>query len=326
MVHKIIIIALYFGLFASTYNASGKSYPIAGNPLTGSRRGSFEFEGLKRTYHLYIPESFDKQNRIPLVMMLHGRGATGEAMILVTKGGLDKLADRDGFIVAYPDGIDFNWNDGRKDEEANDRPHKENINDVGFLSALIDTLIKEYNLDYKRIYVTGISNGAMMAYRLAAEISGKITAIAPVDGQIPAELFPYYSPKRPISVLAINNMDDPLVPFNGGEIIGGIRKIKLGKVISARESIMFWVTYNKCQKTPTESTEPDRDPKDGTRIKREIFPGGREGTEVILYSINGGGHTWPGGFQYLPVFIIGRTSRDMDANEVIWDFFKKHSR
>jgi polyhydroxybutyrate depolymerase len=102
--------------------------------------------------------------------------------------------------------------------------------------------------------------------------------------------------------------------------------VKLGQVLSVDESIRFWVTRNKCSTTPVVAEEPDRDPKDGTRVTRKEYSDGMEGTEVTLYSVDGGGHTWPGGFQYLPVWLIGKTSRDIDANEVIWEFFKKHSR
>ncbi len=111
-------------------------------------------------------------------------------MILLTRKGFNKLADKDGFIMVYPDGIELNWNDGRMDEEANDRAHRENIDDVGFISALIDSMIKDYNINPKQVYVTGISNGAIMSYRLACELSHKITAIAPVDGNIPVMLYP----------------------------------------------------------------------------------------------------------------------------------------
>jgi polyhydroxybutyrate depolymerase len=247
-------------------------------------------------------------------------------MILVTRKGFDRMADKDGFIVVYPDGVELNWNDGRIDEEANDRAHRENIDDIGFISSLIDFMIEGYNINPDRVYVTGISNGAIMSYRLACELSDKITAIAPVDGSIPGKLLPRCSPIKPVSVLAINNVNDPLVPFNGGEIFGHFHMVKLGLVLSANESVDYWVDQNKCATSPVISEEPDRDPKDGTRVTRKVFSGGIGGTEVILYSVDGGGHTWPGGFQYLPVWLIGKTSRDIDANEVIWEFFKRHSR
>lgn len=296
------------------------------SPSLNGQRTSFVHNGLKRTYITHLPESFNKSESIPLVIALHGRGGNGESMVLVTRKGFNRLSDRDRFIALYPDGIELNWNDGRMDEEANDRAHRENIDDVGFISALIDTMISDHNIDPKRVYVTGISNGAIMAYRLACELTDKITAIAPVDGNMPVLLYPVCSPSRPISVLAINNTNDPLVPFNGGDIYGSIRKINLGKVLSVNESVLFWVRRNECSPDPVVNEEPDTDPKDGTRVKRTCYSGGLEGTEVILYAVEGGGHTWPGGSQYLPVWIIGRTSRDIDASDVIWSFFKNHSR
>ena len=295
---------------------------LAGSDL----RTSFIFDNLKRTFNIHIPSFHNKSVQVPMVIALHGRGSNGVGMILLTRKGFNKLADKDGFIMVYPDGIELNWNDGRMDEEANDRAHRENIDDVGFISALIDSMIKDYNIDPKRIYVTGISNGAIMSYRLACELSHKITAIAPVDGNIPIMLFPSCSPSGPVSVLAINNTDDPLVPFEGGEIYGQFHRIKLGKVLSVNESIRFWVSRNMCSITPVVTEEPDMDPKDGTRVTKEHYINGIDGTEVILYAVDGGGHTWPGGFQYLPAWMIGKTCKDFDANEAIWSFFKKQTR
>jgi polyhydroxybutyrate depolymerase len=137
---------------------------------------------LKRTFTVYVPASFDKSVQMPAIIALHGRGTTGKGMMIITRKGFNRLADKDGFLVVYPDGIELNWNDGRKDEETNDRAHRENIDDVGFLSALIDIMIAEYNTDPQRIYITGISNGAMMAYRLACELSQRIAAIALLTG------------------------------------------------------------------------------------------------------------------------------------------------
>jgi len=245
-------------------------------------------------------------------------------MVKLTLGGFDKLSDKEGFVVVYPDGIGKNWNDGRSGEETGYRAHKENIDDVGFISALIDALIKKLDIDPKRVYVTGMSNGAIMSYRLACELTGKIASVAAVAGNIPQNLYPSCSPSRPISVLAINNVNDPLLPWAGKDITGPFGLKKLGKVLSTAETIRFWVNHNNCSLSPVITHEPDKDPKDGTRIRKEVYRNGKNETEVILYAIEGGGHTWPGGYQYLNERIIGKTSRDLDANEVIWDFFKKH--
>ena len=296
------------------------------SPSGKDEKSSLQHDNMDRTFHIHFPKSYIKSLRLPLVIAMHGRGGEGESMILVTRRGFNQLSDREGFIVVYPDGIEKNWNDGRMDEESDDRAHKENIDDVGFISALIDKMIKDYNVNPKRVYVTGISNGAIMSYRLACELSSKITAIAPVDGNIPYLLLNECTPARAVSVLAINNVDDPLVPFEGGEIWGHFHRVKLGRVLSVNESISFWVNKNKCSPIPFIEQEPDRDPYDGTRVLRKEFRKGTGGTEVILYKIDGGGHTWPGGLQYLPAWLIGKTSRDIDANEVIWSFFKRHTR
>jgi len=305
---------------------SGFSLFFLTTPDCIAQRGSFRHDTLLRTFHIHASSIQNKSVSLPLVIALHGRGGTGETMSLVTRKGFDKLADNEGFVVVYPDGVELNWNDGRMDEEANDRAHRENIDDVGFISALIDSMIKNYNIDPGRVYITGISNGAIMSYRLACELSHKITAIAPVDGNIPHLLFHDCYPVMPVSVLAINNVNDPLVPYEGGSIYTSIRRLNLGKVLSAEESVGFWVNRNQCPAFPLVTEEPDLDPKDGTRVTRKEYTACLDGTRVILYSIDGGGHTWPGGIQYLPVIIVGRTCRDINACEVIWSFFRKHSR
>lgn len=280
------------------------------------------FAGLERTYRIHIPASYHKANPIPLLFVLHGGGGTGKAMEKLTLGGFNKLSDREGFIVVYPEGIGKNWNDGR--DNVKYRAHREKIDDVGFLSELIDHLANKYKVDIKRVYVTGISNGALMSFRLACELSQRITAIAPVAGSMPENLPIRCSPSRPIPVLMISNTDDRLVPWEGGNIRFGRKTF--GRALSVPETVKYWVNHNQCSASPSISMEPDTDPKDGTRVRKESYDQCRESSEVVLYAIEGGGHTWPGGDQYLPQWIIGKTSRDIDANEVVWNFLRKHSK
>lgn len=304
---------------------AGLRLSMTGSPGTRIKKVIIEYDGLRRRYKLYIPQSA-KDAAVPLVLILHGRGANAESMILLTRKGFNKLADQEGFIVAYPDAIEMNWNDGRSDEQSNDRAIRENIDDVGFLSHLIDNIIVNYNVDPGRVYVTGISNGAIMAYRLACELSHRIAAIAPVDGNIPLMYKPECFPAEPVSVLAINNTEDPIVPFEGGEVTGNFERVKLGRLLSVKESTDFWIKRNNCAPVPLVKELPDRDPYDGTRVIITKYINIAEGNEVILYTVEGGGHTWPGGLQYLPARYIGRTCRDFDANEVIWAFFKSHRK
>lgn len=245
-------------------------------------------------------------------------------MVRLTGGGLDRLAEKEGFLVVYPNGIDRHWNDGRSADETGWKAQGENVDDVGFISALIDELVRTRNADPRRVYVTGVSNGGQMAHRLACELADKVAAIAPVIAQMPAHFAPRCKPARPVSVLMMPGTDDPLIPWEGGTIRLG--RQTFGKALSVRETVKFWTRHNGCPETPEVSSEPDRDPADGMRVRKEAYKGCRERTSVVLYAIEGGGHTWPGGYQYLPESIVGKINRDIDAAEAIWEFFRKQER
>ena len=273
--------------------------------------------GLKRTYSVHIGSSYDKEKPTPLLIVLHGGGGTGQGMIKLTD--FNDIADTENFIVVYPDGFEKHWNDGRGVQwEA----QTENVDDVGFISALIDHLSNELNIDAKRIYVTGISNGGMMSHRLGCELSQKVAAIAPVASNIPVNMASVWAPSRPVPALIINGTDDPLERWEGGEIRLG--RNTYGMVLSVADTVKFWVDKDQCSASPIITQLPDKDPSDGTTVRKEVYGGCQDSVEVILYAIEGGGHTWPGGMQYLPEWIIGKTSRDFNASEVIWQFFKEH--
>jgi polyhydroxybutyrate depolymerase len=309
-----LAILLILSAGASGLVACRKEAPTPAQDYTGS----IQFDGLERTFLVHVPPTSSTTKPMPLLIVLHGGGGTGQGMVSLTFGGLNTLADNEKFIVVYPDGIANQWNDGREGNFT--VVNREEIDDVGFISALIDHLSQKHKIDIQRIYATGISNGAMMSYRLACEVSNKIAAVAPVCGAMPLDSVSQCSPARPISVLVISGTEDRLVPWDGGSVIGG-----RGRILSVPDSVKYWVTYNQCSATPVITMEADTDPQDGTRVREEVYGQGKDGTEVILYAIEGGGHTWPGGLQYLSEVIIGRTSRDIDANAVIWDFFKRHS-
>jgi polyhydroxybutyrate depolymerase len=274
--------------------------------------------GLERTYSVHISSSYDQSSPTPLVIVLHGGGGTGQGMVKLT--GFNAVADKENFIVVYPDGFEKHWNDGRGVQW---QAQVENTDDVGFISALIDRLSDELNIDAKRIYVTGISNGGMMSHRLGCELSQRIAAISPVASNIPVSMAPVWSPSRPMPVLIINGTDDPLERWEGGEIRLG--RNTYGVVLSVADTVEFWVEKDRCSSPPVITQLPDKDPADGTTVRKEIYGGCQDGAEVVLYAIEGGGHTWPGGLQYLPESIIGKTSREFNASEIIWQFFKAHS-
>jgi len=284
--------------------------------------GFLQYGGLERTYRIYVPSKYDRSRPLPTVLVFHGGGGTGDGMEKLTQGGLNRLADREGFIIVYPDGVDRHWNDGRGIQ--NYRAQRDNIDDVGFVAALIDHLARTLTIDLGRVYATGISNGGLMSFRLARELPMRVAAVAPVAISMSEEIAQMRPPSRPISVMMIPGTRDPLVPWDGGAI-GFAGGQKVGRVLSVSETVKYWASHNQCPSPPAVSMEPDRDPQDGTRVRREAYGPCRDGTEVILLAVEGGGHTWPGGLQYLPVRVVGRTSRDIDANEVIWSFFRRHA-
>ena len=278
--------------------------------LRWKRRGKLSITsgGLHRTYNVHIKPNYQIGAPLPLVIALNGRGGTGQGMARLTQFNL--IADRENFIVVYPDAVNATWNDGRVEGAG--------IDDVVFISDLIDKLSKEFNIDTKRVFITGMSNGAVMAHRLACELSLEVAAIAAVAGNIPVIMAPKWEPQRAISVMIINGTKDPIEPWNGGEV-------HFGMMMSVAETVKFWVNKNQCAISPLSIQLPDNGSKDGTSVRVETYAGGKSSTEVILYSVEGGGHTWPGGRQYLPRSIIGRTSRQFNASEVIWQFFKNHA-
>ncbi|HEY2798536.1 MAG TPA: PHB depolymerase family esterase [Thermoanaerobaculia bacterium] len=274
--------------------------------------------GRTRVYRLHVPHGLPADKPAALVLVFHGGRGEGATMERLVE--FDALADREGFLVAYPDGVGKQWNDGR--EVAEFESFREKVDDVAFVSALIDAIAKDHRVDPRRIFATGISNGGIFSHFLAARLAGRIAAIAPVAGGIAEPFRASFQPERPVSVLMMNGTEDPLVPYHGGSVGGG----KHGRVLDTDEAARMWAAADGCAKDTRVETLPDADPHDGCRVRRSRWTGGREGTEVVLYTFERGGHTWPGGPQYLPRLMIGRVCHDVDATRVIWEFFKAHPR
>ena len=269
-------------------------------------------DGARRFYIIHLPAGFDIKKQSPVVLALHGGGGKAEGMNKLT--GFNSVSDKYGFIVIYPDGLNKQWNDGRNDFHLNDK-----TDDVKFISSLIDTLKLLYNIDSNRVYATGISNGGIMSFRLGCELSDKIAAFAPVAASMPDN--PSYKCKTTghVPVMIIFGNEDPIVPFNGGDIsIMGLSS--RGKVIPVKESVNFWVRNNGCAENPETSEINNSD--DNTKVIKNVYSSSAYNSDVVFLLVDGGGHTWPGGLQYLPKLIIGRTSRDIDASEEIWKFFE----
>jgi polyhydroxybutyrate depolymerase len=271
-----------------------------------------ESGGKTRTYLVHLPRNYDRARHWPVVFVLHGGNGQGSGMDILTH--FNDFADRIGIIAVYPDGLTRGWNDGR----IASRLAVHTADDVTFISSLIDKLESEYSVDPARVYATGMSNGGFMSFRLGCELAPRIAAIAPVAAAFSMDLAKTCHPARPVPMLMINGTADPLVPFQGGEV-----NAKGGAIFSAEISAQKWGQMNGCSSTPDNTTLP---PKTTGGLVTQIicYSGCKSGAAVELHAIDGGGHTWPGGFQYLPEGVIGKTSREFDANEVIWKFFSAH--
>jgi polyhydroxybutyrate depolymerase len=280
---------------------------------------TLELGGRQRSYWLHLPTPLPK-GKLPVVLIFHGGTGTGKGTERLTR--FSEVADKEGFIAVYPDGIDKQWYDGRVDNFS--RPHKDKIDDVGFIAALLDALAKEHSIDLKRIYATGISNGGIFAHYVGAKLSTRIAAIAPVVGGIAEPFDKEFNPAEPVSVLMMQSTADRFVPYEGGGI--GITAKKRGTIISTDRAVAMWGKHNGCDTKPVVKELEDKDPDDGCKVKRYTYGHGKNSSEVVLYKIEGGGHTWPGGLQYAPKKLVGVVCRDIDGSAVIWDFFKKHAK
>ncbi|HLX66140.1 MAG TPA: PHB depolymerase family esterase [Puia sp.] len=280
---------------------------------SGERKLSIVVGGRARAFVLYQPDGLTSD--VPLVIALHGRLGTGGGMEKLTH--FEAIAGREKFLLIYPDGVRKSWNDGRSTPAE-----KEGVDDVEFIRALIDSAVRHCSVDQKRVYVTGISNGGFMTMRLATGLSDKIAAVAVVAATMDAGTARDATKVNPMSVLIMHGRKDPLVPIDGGSVHGGAG----GPILSHDSAVRWWVRVDGCQLYHLTSEMILDSAGDGTFASYRVHPGGAEGTEVVDYVIENGGHTWPGGWQYLPVFLVGKTSRNLNASEIIWAFFQRHSR
>ncbi|HBE87921.1 MAG TPA: phospholipase [Elusimicrobia bacterium] len=279
---------------------------------------SMKHGGHKRTWKVYEPAGLADGEKYPVYFLLHGGGGKAEGMRRLTRGAFEKAG---GAIVVYPQGLDEHWNDYRGDKSR--KAQRENIDDVAFLKAVLDSVLKRYPGDPSRVYAAGISNGAMMSHTLACRAADRFAAVAPVAGVMPVNLASDCEPSRPVPLLIIGGDKDNLVHWEGGQVTGPFGKKKLGAILSAEKTRDFWLDKNSCDISLKSSGYSDPDPEDGLAVSRERYGSCAGGAAVEFIRIHGGGHTWPGGLQYMPAAVVGKTSRDLDASEEIVKFFSR---
>ncbi|MFQ6089590.1 MAG: alpha/beta hydrolase family esterase [Candidatus Methanofastidiosia archaeon] len=289
--------------------------PTAKQPVSpGDYAFSIEHDDLTRTYKVHVPPSYDKNVKTPVVIYTHGGGGNSETAYI---DGMDKASDELGFILVAPESMKIRI-DGRFSTRWNGGKWQGGeccgtADDVGFISKMIDEIEKKFNVDEDRVYATGISNGGLMTNRLACELSDKIAAVATVA---PAAIPQNCTPSRPISVMDIHGTADPCNPFDGGEPTLGFCARLPYKRMSPKEVVDSWLKINSCSADFITVYKK----RNATCISYRQC---KNGAEVEFCKIEGMGHTWPSGSQYLPAYLVGPVSYDISF-EQMWEFFKKH--
>ncbi|WP_165232875.1 extracellular catalytic domain type 1 short-chain-length polyhydroxyalkanoate depolymerase [Aquisphaera insulae] len=295
---------------ASALVCLGLSLASAAPLKAGDHLQELTVGGSRRSYIVHVPPGYDASRPTPVVLVYHS--AMMNAAIMAGYCGMGRKADEAGFLLVYPNGTGTTsllryWDSGGVRGQRSD--------DVGYTSALLDDLATRANVDPKRVYAAGMSNGAMMCYRLAAELSHRIAAIATVAGTMAID---ECHPRRPVPVIHFHGTRDSIVPTKGADpkLIGPTRFLSLEATMDA------WLRADGCPPIAAEATLPDADTEDGTRVRRRTFGPGKDDSEIVLYLIENGGHTWPG--SDVRNKLLGLTTRDISANDLIWEFFRKH--
>jgi len=294
--------------------------------------------GSPRTIQVHLPESYSSKKRYPVVLALHGIG--GDASFMARISHFNQTADQFGFIVVYPNAREGRWTVPRGAEtrsiggfgrrrtimdDISRTPSPDDVggmpvNDMAFFNELLDQIESEYTVDTSRIFATGYSDGAFMDFRLGCELADRIAAIATVGALLPGNLADTCSnwSWRAVPLLMMNGTDDPAVPYRGR------LSYNVGYyLLPVRETFKQWAKINNCGQKPERANIPAKS-SSGLETRVDTYSDCKDGATIVLYSIEKGGHTWPGGEQFVPVKYIGKTNADLDASEVIWKFFAAH--
>ena len=313
--HKLLavisVFLLAFLACARTKNVSTSTTSAPASLPAGEITRKLTHDGLERSYILYVPASVNWSQPVPLVFVFHG--GTGNAENAIRMSGFNKVADQNGFLVAYPNGtsrvssdILLTWNGG----DCCGYAQQKKVDDVGFVRAIVTDLQSLANIDSKRIFASGMSNGGILSQRLACETADIFAAVAPVSGTLN---FPQCNPSQPISVIEFHGTGDQHIPYEGGY---GPKSLVNVNFASVQASVGFWTSFDKCNSQPQTDSTND--------IQHEVWAGCTASTSVELYAIINGGHAWPGS-------AAGRTDADpptqsISASQLIWKFFAAHPK
>jgi polyhydroxybutyrate depolymerase len=293
---------------ANTSPAASPGDPSASGPAAAACVGKSDLHGdldwtlsaggRDRTVHVHLPKTYDPTRPTPVVLNFHG--FTSNASQEDALSGMSAKADQAGFVAVHAEGIGLSqsWNAGGCCGEAASSA----VDDVGFVNVMLDELESKLCVDARRVFSTGMSNGGFLSHRLACELSTRIAAVAPVAGVL---AIPTCNPTRAMSVFQFHGTLDPLVGYNGSPALG---------YPSVPQTMSGWATRSGCNASPRETSKKGN-------VTCVTYDGCKDGAEVNLCTVDGGGHTWPGG---LPVPSLGLTTTDINATDTMWDFFLRH--
>ena len=323
LVILIVVFILIFVSFAILRRVRETPGMNSGMPPTeflapGDYKESITVDGRERTYLLHIPTGLEAREQYPLMVLLHGGG--GDTELAAKMSGMSAKADKEKFIVAYPEGVAGptklrSWNAGDCCAYAS----RQKIDDVGFIKALVEKVKKDFPVDSRRVYVSGMSNGAMMTHRVACELSDIFAGAAAVAGTIQVSSC---NPSNPIAFIAFHGTADDNVPYNGGPGTGEFTTKNI--FVSAEKTIKDWAARNSCNSNPATVSVPPL-VNDGITIDKISYGSCNNSADTVFYRINGGKHYWPGGEPgrrqeaAVPTKVIS-------ATDVIWEFFKGHAK
>jgi polyhydroxybutyrate depolymerase len=310
-------------------------------------------DDVSRAFTVHLPKGYDSQQHYPVVILLHGRNQNADDMARLTHFN-QLVADKNGIIAVYPNATRGQWNigvrpdqpstamgprggrrggfgypgggggypgggggypgggrrGGQNPDENKNKP--EPADDIAFLNQMLDELALKYSVDTRRVYATGLGDGGFMALRMGCSMADRVAAVAAVSATLPKTMI--CLPSRAVPALFLDGTDDPINAYDGGTYKPGPFH-----VLSAEDSAKTWAKFDRCGEKPAQGKLPAAE-KGGKEIKTFTFAGCQSDAQVVLYSVKGGGNTWPGGEQYSSEKEIGKTSSDLNANEVVWGF------
>ena len=278
----------------------------------GLHTDSMSYGGLQRKYIYYIPSGIENTAKVPVVFFLHGMGASAQIGVNVLGPQYHVRAERDKAIVVYPDATSKHWND----KLGGSYPLTDNIDDVGYLSSLIDLFIKDFNADPKRVYFSGSSNGGMMTYRLSCDIPEKIRAIAPFVSTISTTVAKEFANAKPIPIIITSGTADSVIKWAGGPI----KVTRTPEILSGDDNVAYWVARNGAKKKAKVSRLPDIEPGDNSTVEIQHYKGKND---VILYKIIGGAHTHPT-LRAPGKALVKGLNMDYNSFERVWDFMMSY--